>query len=151
MRGTGLAKIGRRLLVAAETAAMSPIPTALVLTCLAVAGAATASEKEPGPDFGLRLSLAQRLHFGISPFAGNGAVPWSDADTLRGDRRDRFAYGVLVGTYLKLSDRVTVGIEVPYLAGHYTAIDSTGGLGRLQPSTQNDLHLNAAFSLAMHF
>jgi hypothetical protein len=129
---------------------MSIIRTALVSGCLALASAALASDQDGAPDLGLHLSLAQRLRFGISPFAGNGAIPWSEADTLRGDRRDRFAYGVLVGTYLKVNDRVTVGIEVPYLAGHYTAADS-GGIGRLQPSTQADLRLDAAFSIAIHF
>lgn len=99
---------------------------------------------------GYGYAITPNWHFELTPFGGYGQTFYSvssdNSSSTQKERDHYFEYGASIGTYYGFDSGLVLGIEVPYLAGHfdpdYNYDDNNG-----DTVTVSDKHRNQGFGV----
>jgi hypothetical protein len=96
----------------------------MILAALTARSAAADSDSDPPlPEhhpmdnvLGLSMGVLPHVLFGAEPYSSNGIIPWTSADAADMNRTNTTSYGIRVGTFYAINDKIIIGLEVPYLS-----------------------------------
>lgn len=101
--------------------------------------------------FSLSMGVLPHVLLGAEPYSSHGSIPWTSAESADLNRTNTMSYGIRFGTFYAISDKIIIGLEVPFLSRTRTPSDEANPVLHPTPPKMGYPNHDAVVSLDLHF